>query len=227
MSSNSSPIFVVFNVGAGNNDAAETRAVIENACAEADRELHVMVLDDPSNIGELARETVRRAKEAKGIVVAAGGDGTINAVAQVALANNCIFGVLPKGTFNYFSRTHGIPADTKEGMQVLLREKAQPVQVGLVNKQLFLVNASIGLYPKLLEDREAWKQQLGRSRLVAASSALATLLRGFGNLHLRIEVQGKNQAVRTPHCLSAIMPCRCSSLVLPSRAPSMPGNWRV
>ena len=70
------------------------------------------------------------------IVVAAGGDGTINAVAQAALGRDCTFGVLPKGTFNYFSRTHGIPADTGEGMKVVLQGSAQPVQVGLVNNHL-------------------------------------------------------------------------------------------
>ena len=192
------PLFVVFNVGAGDSDAAETRAAIESACTEAGRALHMMVVDDPRRIGELAREAVRRATEVNGVVVAAGGDGTINAVAQAALGSNCAFGVLPKGTFNYFSRTHGIPADTGEGMQVLLQETAQPVQVGLVNNHLFLVNASVGLYPKLLEDREAWKQQLGRKRWVAFSSALATLLRGYRTLHLSMELQGKRQDIRTP-----------------------------
>ena len=192
------PLFIVFNVGAGDSDAAETRVAIERACAEAGRELNLMVVDDPSRIGDLAREAVRRAKQVNGIVVAAGGDGTINAVAQVALGSGCAFGVLPNGTFNYFSRTHGIPAGTGAGMQVLLQESAQPVQVGLVNNHLFLVNASVGLYPKLLEDREAWKQQLGRRRWVAFSSALATLLRGYRTLHLNMEVHGKRQDIRTP-----------------------------
>ena len=198
MRASNPPLFVVFNVGAGASDAAETRAAIESACSEAGRELLMMVVDDPRRIGELAREAVRRATEVNGVVVAAGGDGTINAVAQAALGSNCAFGVLPKGTFNYFSRTHGIPADTGEGMQVLLQETAQPVQVGLVNNHLFLVNASVGLYPKLLEDREAWKQQLGRKRWVAFSSALATLLRGYRTLHLSMELQGKRQDIRTP-----------------------------
>lgn len=83
-------------------------------------------------------------------------------------------------------------------MQIVLQGSAQPVQVGLVNNHLFLVNASVGLYPKLLEDREAWKQQLGRRRWVAFSSALATLLRGYRTLRLSIEVHGKRPDIRTP-----------------------------
>jgi diacylglycerol kinase family enzyme len=192
------PLFIVFNMGAGHGDAAAARAAIDSACAAAGRAVQVLAVDDPRRIGELAREAVRRAQPVGGIVVAAGGDGTINAVAQATLGSGCAFGVLPQGTFNYFSRTHGIPADTAAAMQVLLNEAACPVQVGLVNAQVFLVNASLGLYPKLLEDREAWKQQLGRSRLVAFGAGLLTMLRGARTLRLRIEADGRLREVRTP-----------------------------
>ncbi len=192
------PFFIVFNVGSGHGDAAEARAAIDGACAEAGRELHVLVVEDPQRIGDLAREAVKRAQQANGIVVAAGGDGTINAVAHATLGSGCAFGVLPQGTFNYFSRTHGIPADTAAAMQMLLHETAQPAQVGLVNGRLFLVNASLGLYPKLLEDREAWKKKFGRNRLVAFGAGLMTLLRGHRNLRLRIEVHGETHDVITP-----------------------------
>jgi diacylglycerol kinase family enzyme len=192
------PLFIVFNVGSGNNDAETARAAIESACAAAGREFKLLLVDDPAHISRLAREAVALAKAAGGIVVAAGGDGTINAVAQATLGSGCAFGVLPQGTFNYFSRTHGIPADTAEGMQVLLRETPQPAQVGQVNDRVFLVNASLGLYPQVLEDRETWKKQLGRKRWVAFGSGLLTLLRGYRSLRLVIELNGKSHNVRTP-----------------------------
>ena len=192
------PLFILLNVGSGAGDASAARAVIERACAEADRDLHLVQVDEPHRLGELAASLVLRAQQAGGIVVAAGGDGTINAVAQATLGSGCVFGVVPQGTFNYFSRTHGIPADIAPAMQVLLHETAQPVQVGLVNNRVFLVNASLGLYPQLLEDREAWKKKLGRSRLVAIGAGLMSLLRGFRNLRLHIEVHGQAREVRTP-----------------------------
>ncbi len=73
-----------------------------------------------------------------------------------------------------------------------------PVQVGQVNGRLFLVNASLGLYPQLLEDREAWKQQFGRSRLVAFVSGMASLLQTRSQLQLQIESAGQMAALRTP-----------------------------
>ena len=67
-----------------------------------------------------------------------------------------------------------------------------------MNSTVFLVNASLGLYPALLEDREAWKARFGRSRLVALGSGLATLMRGHRQLRLRIEQGGAVRSVKTP-----------------------------
>ena len=192
------PLFVVFNLGSGADDAEAAARAIEQACANAGRELHLLPVEDPRRIGDVAREAVRLARAARGVVVAAGGDGTLNAVAQALLGSGCAFGVLPQGTFNYFGRTHGIPQDTVEAMQLLLQSPAQAVQVGLVNERVFLVNASVGLYPRLLEEREGWKRRFGRSRLVAFGAGLATLLRGYRSLRLQIEVQGRTQQLRTP-----------------------------
>jgi diacylglycerol kinase family enzyme len=196
--STTGPLFIVFNLGSGSGGDASAREAIEQACHAAGRPFELMRVDDPGQLPALAREAVQRAQRAQGVVVAAGGDGTLNAVAQAVLGSGCAYGVLPQGTFNYFSRTHGIPSDTAQAMQVLLHARAQPAQVGLVNGRVFLVNASLGLYPKLLEDREGWKQQFGRSRLVAFGAGLATLLRGYRSLRLRIEVQGQARNVRTP-----------------------------
>ncbi len=196
--STAGPLFIVFNPAAGAVDGARVRETIQQSCAAAGRAYELMPLDRPADLSAVAREAVRRAQDAGGVVVAAGGDGTLNAVAQVVLGSNCPFGVLPQGTFNYFGRAHGIAADTALAMQVLLDGHLRPVQVGLVGGRVFLVNASVGLYPKLLEDREAWTQQFGRSRWVAFGAGLATLLGSYRSLRLRIEVQGTTREVRTP-----------------------------
>jgi diacylglycerol kinase family enzyme len=179
--------FIVLNGGSGHEDTAETRETIERVLCEAGRRWQLHVVEDAAQLHAVARQAVQDARAARGVVVAAGGDGTINAVAQATLGSECPFGVLPQGTFNYFSRTHGIPFDTAEATRLLVSARAHPVQAGMVNDRLFLVNASIGLYPRLLEDREAKKQQLGRSRLVALWAALGTLMQQHRPLRLRID----------------------------------------
>jgi diacylglycerol kinase family enzyme len=191
------PLHIVLNAGSGRTAAGATRAIIEDILTAARREHTLTVVDDPARLVAIARETVARAKAGGGIVVAAGGDGTLNAVAQVTLGSGCVFGVLPQGTFNYFGRAHGIPSDTAAATQVLLTGLPQPVQVGLVNDRIFLVNASVGLYPQLLEDREAWNRQYGRSRIVALAAGLATVLRHRRHLRITIEHYGQTRDVRT------------------------------
>jgi diacylglycerol kinase family enzyme len=107
-------------------------------------------------------------------------------------------GVLPQGTFNYFSRTYGIPTDSAEATRVILHGGVHPVQVGRVNDRLFLVNASVGLYPQLLEDREAYKKQFGRSRLVAVWAGIMTIVRGYSPLVLQLDHEDTAQVVPTP-----------------------------
>ena len=193
----SPPLMIVLNSGSGPGEVDEARATIEAGCAAVGREYRIFQIQGPDSIQALAREAVEAAKAVRGVVVAAGGDGTINAVAQATLGSGCAFGVLPQGTFNYFSRTHGIPSDTAEALQVLLNEKPRAVQVGLVNDRVFLVNASMGLYAKLLEDREAFKVQYGRHRWVAFWSGLVTVLRGDRPWHLHMDWQGKERDIRT------------------------------
>lgn len=192
------PFFVVFNRASGHGDRDELGPAVEAACAAAGRRCELLPVEQPGRLAETAREAVRRARAVDGVVVAAGGDGTINCVAQAVLGSGCAFGVLPRGTFNYFARTHGIPSELDDALRVLLHEQPIPAQVGLLNDRVFLVNASLGLYPQLLEDREGWKQRFGRSRLVALGAGIATLLRGHRSLRLSIELHGQPRQVRTP-----------------------------
>ena len=189
---------IVLNTGSGSDDAQTTRAVISAVLAAAGRAHELLLIERDTPVAQVAARAVHRARTLGGAVVAAGGDGTISAVAQAVLPAGLPFGVLPQGTFNYFSRTHGIPADTEQATRALLRAQVRPAQVGQVNGQVFLVNASVGLYPQLLEDREAYKRRYGRSRVVAAGAALVTLLQAHRPLRLRIECQGALRDVRTP-----------------------------
>ena len=189
---------VYLNTGSGRGDAQALQDTIRRVLDEAGRRYQLMPVDDPSRLVATARDAVAQARQAEGIVVAAGGDGTLNAVASQVLGQGVPFGILPQGTFNYFGRRYGISQDTEPALRGLLGGELRPVQVGLLNGRLFLVNASLGLYPQLLEDREAYKQRFGRSRLVALWSGLVTLLRAPRQLSLRLEYEGRVRDLRAP-----------------------------
>lgn len=195
---NSTPFFFVLNKGSGSGDAAETEASIGAVLRSAGRDYRVLRVDDPSQLDTLAQQAVALAREHRGVVGVIGGDGTINAVTQRVLPTELPFAVLPQGTFNFFGRTHGLPlGDPGEGMRQLLDARIKPVQVGMVNGRAFLVNASLGLYPNLLQLREVHKQYFGRHRWVALGSGLMALMGRYPRMQLRICVDGQVRELRT------------------------------
>lgn len=181
-----SPLQFVINGAAGSSGADARRDTIQAALDAAGRP-GVLHFCEPGALAGVAREAADTALRTRTAVVAVGGDGTINTVAQAAHAVGCAMGVVPQGTFNYFARTHGIPAEPAEAVAVLLAAAPVPVRVAAINHRVFLVNASLGLYPDLLEDREAFKARFGRSRWVAMWAGAVTLLRAQRQLNLHIE----------------------------------------
>ena len=191
------PLIFIINAASGRSDADAKRSVIEQALQAAGRTGELR-FTRPADLPRVAREAAATALASRSAVVAVGGDGTINAVAQAAHAAGCAMGVVPLGTFNYFARTHGISTEPAQAAQMLMQAGPTPVQVGTVNGHVFLVNASLGLYPVLLEDRETYKARFGRSRWVALGAACMTLLRFHRQLHLHIDQGGVVRNVRTP-----------------------------
>jgi diacylglycerol kinase family enzyme len=108
-------------------------------------------------------------------VIAAGGDGTVNTVAGLCQEHGVVFGVIPLGTFNYFAREMGIPVTIKESVAIIAKGDRRKCSAGMIEKHLFLNNASFGLYSKLIRRREEASSSFGRWRIVAAITAAYTL----------------------------------------------------
>ena len=186
----------VVNGQSGHGDSEATREAIESGLREAGR-LGTVLFAAPGELARVAREAAAQALADGAAVIAVGGDGTINTVAQAAHTAGCTMGVIPRGTFNYFAREHGAPTETVQALRWLLDARPEPVQISAINEQVFLVNTSLGLYPDLLQDRETWKARFGRSRLVAFGAGMATLLRAQRRLKLSIAWAGQQREVRT------------------------------
>ncbi len=189
-------LLFVINSGSGALDIDAKRAVIESALEARGRKGELLICG-PGGLPRVAREAAAQAVTRGTAVIAVGGDGSLNTVAQAAYESGCAVGVIPYGTFNYFARTHGIPTEPASAARLLLDARPMPVQVSAINDQIFLVNASLGVYPELLQDREAYKARFGRSRGVAFVAACATLLRAQRRLRLHIEMGETVRDVQT------------------------------
>jgi diacylglycerol kinase family enzyme len=133
------------------------------------------------------------------IVVAGGGDGTINAVASVLVDTGVAFGVLPLGTLNHFAKDMGIPLVLEQAIATIAHGARRTVDVGEVNGQVFLNNSSLGLYPDIVRDREKQQSRLGRGKWLAAAWATLGALRRYPFLSVRLKLdEGTGRARRTP-----------------------------
>lgn len=189
-------LLFIINASSGAHDIDAKCAVIEAALSAAGRRAELLVCR-PAQLQRVATEAAAQAAVRGSAVIAVGGDGSLNTVAQAAHAASCAMGVIPYGTFNYFARTHGISTDPAAAARMLMQAQPCPVQVAAINDRLFLVNASLGVYPELLRDREAYKARFGRSRWVAFVAAVITLLRAQRRLRLHIETGASTRDVQT------------------------------
>jgi diacylglycerol kinase family enzyme len=140
---------------------------------------------------------VRAIDEGADVVVAAGGDGTVSAVAGIVAGTAAVLGVIPLGTLNHFARDLNIPLDPRDAAMVLVRGKTAKVDVGEVNGRRFINNSSLGLYPSIVRYRES-RERTGWSRLLAFGSGCLVALRRYRFLRLHMEVDGEVYNRRSP-----------------------------
>lgn len=219
------PLFIVMNSRSGSGDADETRQKIHAILESAGQAHEFVLIEQPGDVAKQAQRAAQTARERSGAVIAVGGDGTINACAQAALPFDLPFGIVPQGTFNYSGRAHEIPLDAEEATRSLLDATVKPVQVGAVNDRIFLVNASLGLYPKLFERREEAKEQYGRHRAVALLAGLRGLFEEHRQLSLEIEYDEQRELVRTPTLFIGNNPLQLERVGLPEAEDVQ--QWRL
>ncbi|MET0319964.1 MAG: diacylglycerol kinase family protein [Duganella sp.] len=147
-------------------------------------------------------EMIARARRAVAdrvnIVVAGGGDGTINAVASQLVDTDTHLGVLALGTLNHFAKDMHIPLDLDEAVANAVTGKPRRVDVGEVNGRIFLNNSSLGMYPDLVRDREQQQKHLGRSKWHAFGRSLFVVLRRFPFMRVRLTINGQEHLRSTP-----------------------------
>ncbi|NGZ88430.1 diacylglycerol/lipid kinase family protein [Duganella aceris] len=153
-------------------------------------------------LAKSGEEMIARAEQARAdgarVVVAGGGDGTINAVASRLAGSDTHLGVLPLGTLNHFAKDLKIPLDLDEAVANAVRGAPHQVDVGEVNGRIFLNNSSLGIYPDIVRDREKQQRHLGRSKWHAFGRAMFAALRRFPFMNVRLKINGDEHLRRTP-----------------------------
>jgi diacylglycerol kinase family enzyme len=176
--------------------------------------------------GAEVREAAERAAASGRTMIAAGGDGTVSTVASVAVRAGAVFGVIPLGTLNHFARDAGIPTNIDAAVAAIAAGCTRALDVGEVNGQTFLNNVSLGIYPRLVWERETARCR-GRGKWTAFALALVRTWRRYPTVMVRMTIGGVDLAQRTPFVFVGNGEYRTEGLGLGTRASVTSGRLSI
>lgn len=184
----SAPIPVILNPAAKSTQAAAREKVIR-ALSPAPE---LILTSAPGEATEIA---AKLAKEGHPLVVAAGGDGTMNEVLQGICQVNAnrsagekhtALGVLPVGTMNVFSLEMGLPAsDIANCWQKISSGRLKEIDLWLANEQYFVQLAGVGFDAEVIQETP-WERKKKFGPLSYVMSAVQVLMRTPPAVRLQI-----------------------------------------
>ncbi len=128
------------------------------------------------------------------VVAVGGGDGTLGSAAALLSKAGQTMAVLPLGTLNHLSVDLGIPADLAEAAKIAIAGRTRAIDLAQVGEQMFVNNASVGLYTKLVRVRDGENMP----KWLAAVPAAWTVLRAIKVRRLELDIGGERQVITTP-----------------------------
>jgi diacylglycerol kinase family enzyme len=119
-------------------------------------------------------------------IIAGGGDGTLNTIANVVAGSGKAYGVLPLGTHNHFAKDLGIPLELEPAIEALARGEVTDLPVAEVNGRIFLNFSALGFHPELVRHRDAQRKTLGRKKWQAMIVAFFHVFTRFPIIRVRL-----------------------------------------
>lgn len=120
------------------------------------------------------------------LIVAVGGDGTVNEVARSLAGTDIVMGIIPRGSGNGLARELGIPMSLKKSVQTLIDGKPKTIDVCTVNNQHYLCTAGLGFDAQVADKMaRAHKRGFWRYFQITISESLS-----FQPFRIKMEVDG-------------------------------------
>jgi len=133
--------FLILNPTAGQRKSSGTREKVDRALRECALECEIAATEKAGDGVELARQAVLGGYD---LVIAAGGDGTVNEVATGLIGTGVTLGILPLGTVNVLARQLRIPMNTRQAARTIAEGKVRHIDVGCANSRYFTLMAGFG-----------------------------------------------------------------------------------
>ncbi|MDD4603806.1 MAG: diacylglycerol kinase family lipid kinase [Bacteroidales bacterium] len=134
-------ILFIVNPISGVKKQRKIEQLVEDHLDKSLFESKIMYTEGPGDATVISRKA---AEENTDIVVAVGGDGTVNEVAAGLVGTNTAMAILPCGSGNGLSRHLKIPMNLKKALEVINQNKTTRIDTATLNDQLFVNVAGVG-----------------------------------------------------------------------------------
>ena len=139
---------------------------------------------------ELARAAAQRGLDA---VIACGGDGTINEIANGLAGSETAMATVRGGTANVWAKEIGVPKSASEAVHVLVNGEQRTMDLGRAGERYFLLMAGIGFDAGIVK-----RVSPGLKRRFGAVAYAASVLRAFGHRSVEADLIVDNDALPSP-----------------------------
>lgn len=191
-------IGIVFNPRSGKSQRILTRSVSDrviNFFANKGLSITIRTTSAPGEGSKLAREFVQ---DGYTHVIACGGDGTINEVANGLVGRKAVMGFIPMGTENVFCTSMGIPLDIDRACEHFFQAEEKLIDVGIANQRYYLVMSGIGMDARVIFEMDPdVKAVLGGIGFLLKGAMLFLFESEKFKANSRVKLLDKNEEFKT------------------------------
>jgi len=159
---------IIFNPKARSEKSRELADVLREIAPEAELRM-------TNETGDARRLAAEAAREGYRVIAAAGGDGTVNDVANGIAGTDAVLGVLPVGTMNVFAKEHGLPDRLEQAWAVVRGPGRREIDLLAANDTHFIQLAGVGLDAQVVKET-TWesKKNLGPLSYLISAAQIAS-----------------------------------------------------
>lgn len=115
--------------------------MISEFCQTEKSSLKINFTEYPGHASELTQKALN---EGANLIIAVGGDGTVNEVARAMLGSDAVLGIIPKGSGNGLARELHIPMDVKGALDVIRKGHLSVIDSCEANEKTFFCTCGVG-----------------------------------------------------------------------------------
>ena len=155
----------------------------------SDRTKHNFFIKHSKHKGHAVELTKKSIKEKANVIVACGGDGTINEVARNVVFSSILFGIVPMGSGNGLARYLNIPNNILEALKIIKEKSIKKIDVGKINDDYFFCNTGVSFDAFFMRNYNYYNQR----GIIGYARAFLVSLFDFRYLETKIDGEGLNQ----------------------------------